>query len=184
MKRPETLALEQALGDKYCTPWQFGIHEVTLGVGGHERADFLTMSTTDVIRCFEIKVSRSDLYSKAKLTFCGHYNYLVAPRPIAELALSSDLIPSWVGVLAGTTLESLRDPTRRELSPEQLSIIKSSLVRSMAREINKSDPNNYDKLVRELNSLKSEVQQLRQELSEANQALRRARRTNIQELVR
>ena len=81
MKTNATLQLEEAIKRKYCTAEQFGVHEVTLGIGGHERADFMTISVNDVVRCFEIKVSMSDLKSKAKLTFCGNFNYLAARRP-------------------------------------------------------------------------------------------------------
>ena len=150
MKTEETLKLEQAIKEKYCTPWQFGIHEVTLGFGGRERADFMTISTNDVVRCFEIKVSMSDLRSKAKLTFCGRYNYLVAPYDVAVEALK--ILPPEIGVLYGDGLDVLRNPAYMEVSPEMLSVIKSSLIRSMAREVRKGDPTYYNNVARQLSN--------------------------------
>lgn len=159
MKTTETLKLEQAIKEKYCTPWQFGIHEVTLGFGGKERADFMTISTNDVVRCFEIKVSMSDLRSKAKLTFCGNYNYLVAPYDIACAAL--EILPSHIGVLYGYGLNVLRNPAYVEITSESLSIIKSSLIRSLSREVRKGDPTYYNKVALQLSHTQKNLNDLR-----------------------
>lgn len=170
MKTEETLKLEQAIKEKYCTPWQFGIHEVTLGIGGRERADFMTISTNDVVRCFEIKVSMSDLRSKAKLTFCGHYNYLVAPYDVAVEALK--ILPPEIGVLYGDGLDVLRNPAYMEVSPEMLSVIKSSLIRSMAREVRKGDPTYYNNVARQLSHTKKDLKNLRAKERITNRIIR------------
>ena len=159
MKTEETIRLEQAIKEKFCTPWQFGIHEVTLGFGGRERADFMTISTNDIVRCFEIKVSMSDLHSKAKLTFCGHYNYLVAPYDIAKAAMG--MLPSYVGILCGNRLEPLRNPSLMEVTPKMLSIIKSSLIRSLSREVRKGDPTYYNKVALQLSHTQKNLNDLR-----------------------
>lgn len=179
MKTKETLAIEQALFNEYCGPWQFGVHEVTIGLGGSERVDFLTISTHDVVRCFEIKVSKSDLNSKAKLSFCGNYNYLVAPKEIGLLALESEIIPSWVGVMVFSPqeeLEILRAPAYKEINAEALSVIKSSLIRSMSREINKSKSNNYNELSRDLSRTRRALKQLRREHAELKNEFNELRR--------
>lgn len=159
MKTNATLQLEEAIKRKYCTAEQFGVHEVTLGIGGHERADFMTISVNDVVRCFEIKVSMSDLKSKAKLTFCGNFNYLAAPYDIARAAL--DMLPSHVGILYGDSLQMMRSPAYCEVPPELLSTIKTSLIRSMAREMRKGDPTYYNAVVRRLSHARKSLGDLR-----------------------
>lgn len=61
----------------------FGAFEVVMGANtigyGNEYVDFLTMDSDSVFRCYEIKVSREDLHSNARLSFYGDYNYLVVP---------------------------------------------------------------------------------------------------------
>lgn len=159
MKTEKTLRLEKAIKNKFCDYEQFGVHEVTIGFGGRERADFVTITTDDIVSCFEIKVSKSDLNSKAKLTFCGHYNYLVAPYAVAKEALEK--LPEWVGVLYDEDLKILRAPQPMSISAEALSVIKSSLIRSMYREINKSDPTKYNIISRELAQSKKKLKELK-----------------------
>ncbi|RBR96506.1 hypothetical protein EB62_00956 [Enterococcus faecalis] len=53
----------------------FGCFEVTIGWFGKERVDFMTYSTDNTIRCYEIKVTLADLKSSAKQTFLSDYNY-------------------------------------------------------------------------------------------------------------
>ncbi len=49
-------------------------------------------------RCYELKVTKSDFHSKAKLSFIGHYNYFVLPLKLyREVA---DEIPEKIGVLS------------------------------------------------------------------------------------
>lgn len=63
----------------------YGCYEVCLGAGyGDEYVDYMTMSSTNVFRAYEIKVSLSDLKSKAKLSFCGDYNYIVLPEELYQ----------------------------------------------------------------------------------------------------
>jgi hypothetical protein len=48
-------------------------------------------------RCYELKVTKSDFHSKAKLSFIGNYNYFVLPQALyTEVA---DEIPEHIGVL-------------------------------------------------------------------------------------
>jgi len=48
-------------------------------------------------RCYELKVTKSDFHSKAKLSFIGNYNYFVLPKKLYEEV--ADEIPSHIGVL-------------------------------------------------------------------------------------
>lgn len=61
----------------------YGCYEVCLGAGyGDEYVDFMTMNSTNVFQAYEIKISLTDLKSKAKLSFCGDYNYIVLPTEL------------------------------------------------------------------------------------------------------
>lgn len=48
-------------------------------------------------RCYELKVSKADFRSKAKLSFIGNYNYFVLPAALFEKI--KEEIPSSVGVM-------------------------------------------------------------------------------------
>ncbi|MGO3727676.1 hypothetical protein [Enterococcus viikkiensis] len=48
-------------------------------------------------RCYELKVTKADFYSKAKLSFVGNYNYFVLPEVLYEKVYAD--IPSEIGVL-------------------------------------------------------------------------------------
>lgn len=38
----------------------FGVNEVTIGLKGKERVDYMTCSTEGIFRCYEIKISKAD----------------------------------------------------------------------------------------------------------------------------
>lgn len=69
----------------------YGAFEVVMGqntIGyGNEYVDFLTMDSNNEFRCYEIKVSKEDLYSNNNLSFYGDYNYLVVPEFLFKDAL-------------------------------------------------------------------------------------------------
>ncbi|WDT65211.1 hypothetical protein NV391_09605 [Companilactobacillus crustorum] len=48
-------------------------------------------------RCYELKVTKADFHSHAKLSFIGNYNYFVLPQKLYQEV--SDEIPSQIGVL-------------------------------------------------------------------------------------
>ena len=74
----------------------FGCFEVTIGFGGRERVDYMTYDTKGVFRCYEIKCTKSDFYSKAKKSFVGNYNYYVLTKELYE-EVKKD-IPKHIGV--------------------------------------------------------------------------------------
>ena len=61
----------------------YGAFEVVIGHNtmgyGNEYVDFLTMTSDNEFRCYEIKVSKEDLHSNAQLSFYGDFNYVVIP---------------------------------------------------------------------------------------------------------
>ena len=48
-------------------------------------------------RCYELKVTKADFHSKAKLSFIGNYNYFVLPQKLFEEV--QDEIPTHIGIL-------------------------------------------------------------------------------------
>ena len=130
-KTAETLAIEKALY-KYTKAGGLGIYgcfEVSLGAGyGNERVDFMTLSSDDEFRCYEIKVSKADFQSKAKLSFLGDFNYLVIPSrllpEIQDLESYAYLLVQGTGILlfheesrydSAITIE--RKPKKKEKKP-------------------------------------------------------------------
>ena len=89
MKTDLTKEVEQALvlATKADGIGVYGALEVTLGEGyGSERVDYMTMDCKNVFRCYEIKTSKEDFYSRAKLSFVGDFNYLVLTKDVYEQA--------------------------------------------------------------------------------------------------
>ena len=94
MKTDTTKQAEMLLWRDNRKMGNFGCFEVSIGFnddyrGCVERVDFITYDTKGVVRCFEIKVSKSDLNSKAKKSFIGDFNYYVMPSELWE-SLQSD----------------------------------------------------------------------------------------------
>lgn len=65
-------------------------------------------------RCYELKVTKADFHSKAKLSFIGNYNYFVLPQKLYEEV--ADEIPTHIGVLIYRSF----DKKAVEASPQTL----------------------------------------------------------------
>lgn len=176
-KREETTALEDAL-HKYVKFNRFyGCEEVTIGFynNGHgdEIVDFILMDSKGVVKCYEIKVTLDDLKSSAKLSWYGHYNYLVVtPKLYQKVSDWSVYIPTHVGVIVGTSLTSKRKAKRCVLSPEDESMLKESMVRSMFYKMQRyKDAQSITRqkyLESRIRQLTKECNQYRDELSSTN----------------
>ncbi|EGQ3740955.1 hypothetical protein GMI01_03390 [Staphylococcus pseudintermedius] len=119
----------------------YGCHEVTIGIEplkkGREIVDFLTYDSKNVFRAYEIKVTKEDLKSNAKLSFVGHYNYFVLPRQLYEEVKGTDLLPFNVGiVIIGEGL--IKKSGRKTLSMSDNIKLLESLMRSLNRENKKN----------------------------------------------
>jgi hypothetical protein len=117
----------------------FGCFEVTIGWFGKERVDYMTYNTKGEFRCYEIKISKSDFYSKAHKTFVGHFNYYVMPKSLFN-ELSAE-IPNGIGVYAigdseYDVMRCVKKPKRMELKVNE-QILKDSLIRSLCRDVDK-----------------------------------------------
>lgn len=112
----------------------FGCFEVTIGWFGHRRVDYLHIDTKDNVRCYEIKVSKSDFHSKHGHNFLGNYNYYVMPEKLYEEI--KDEIPNSIGCLVYkegySELVSVKKAKKLKIS--NLSEMKSYLIRSLHRE--------------------------------------------------
>jgi len=104
-------------------------------------------------RCYELKVTKADFHSKAKLSFIGNYNYFVLPQALFEEIQAE--IPSHIGVLSYRAFDQraldlspqpLRTPgfltvvkkaQRQDLQVEQLPLI-SHFITSLFREVDKA----------------------------------------------
>jgi hypothetical protein len=134
----------------------FGCFEVTIGWFGDERVDYLTYDTKGIWRCYEIKISKSDFYSNAKKTFVGHFNYFVMPRELYN-EVKPD-IPKHIGVYAEGKYSVKKAKKQKLLVDEQ--ILKDSLIRSLARDVEKlfksNDPNYVERMNRRVRELEKE----------------------------
>lgn len=143
MKTKETQMIENLLEDDTRKKRIYGCKEVTVGFPwqcmGREIADYITIDTKDIIRCYEVKVTMQDLKSKSKKSFYGHYNYLAVTEQLWQkieksgICLSDYGIPDWAGIISfGTySFSSVRKAAKQDISQEQLSILKTSIIRSM-----------------------------------------------------
>lgn len=140
-KSERTLEFEKYLRRYTGKQGIFGCPEVTIGWFGNERVDFLTYDTNNLFKCYEIKVTRSDFYSKCHNTFIGNYNYYVMPRDL-YYEIKQD-IPEEIGVLVEnkigdkiyeqSPLRSIKKAIKQDLKVDQ-DILKNSLIRSLCRE--------------------------------------------------
>lgn len=147
MKTQETLDIEKALleacfaENNKSLAKRYGCSEVTIGFArssigkGDEVVDFMGFEKDkQIFRCYEIKVSLSDLKSKCAKSFYGHYNYLVVPEWLYwDCGDISVYVPDYVGIITfrDDTLTSMKRAKKRELSAETVGILKDSLIRSM-----------------------------------------------------
>jgi hypothetical protein len=91
----------------------------------------------DIFKTVEIKISKSDFNSKAKLSFVGNYNYLAMPKELYEQVKND--IPKGVGVLinnGGWYCQCVVKPKKQELKyPKEKLLI--SMTKSLSREFYK-----------------------------------------------
>ncbi|MGM0124313.1 hypothetical protein IGI37_001690 [Enterococcus sp. AZ194] len=98
-------------------------------------------------RCYELKVSKADFRSKAKLSFIGHYNYYVLPKELYEQV--KEEIPSEIGVLvyrpyaseevvdSKGTFRVVKKPQKKELEVEEAALT-NRFFASLFREVRKA----------------------------------------------
>jgi len=77
-------------------------------------------------RCFELKVTKSDFHSKAKLSFIGNYNYFVLTQKLFDEI--KDEIPNHIGVLTYRAFdkEAVENSPQTLRAPGFLTVAKKS----------------------------------------------------------
>ena len=172
-KTKTTIELQDALINDTRQKRIYGCEEVTIGFQnsgrGHEVADFMTMDSKGILRCYELKVTLQDLKSRAKKSWYGHYNYLVVNDKLYKKIEDWTLfVPEGVGILCGTSLSCRKKPSRKNIPQETETMLKESLIRSLYWKIEKyRDAANLEK--------KTELEKKIRELEkEKNSAIDRA----------
>lgn len=163
-----TLSLERDIYHAMAKQGVFRCFEVTIGWFGYERVDFMTYDTKGIFRCFEIKSSLADFNSKAKKTFCGHYNYYVLTPELFEKV--KERIPLHIGVYVDG--RCVKKPKKQELTVDHR-ILQDSMLRSLCRE---SDKAYLSGDIRVNANLKKRIRQLEKEREHAKQSYRSLQR--------
>lgn len=201
-KRIETLSIEEVLRADTQEKRIYGCEEVTIGFfwsgGGKEHVDFMTMDSKGIFRCYEIKVTMADLKSKAKKSFYGHYNYLVITeklwKEISEsgIDLSQYGIPDYVGITICVLSDDgkqvskwnrwrkPRSAKKQNISEEDESMLKESLVRTMYYKMEKyrriSDGSAYTLEKQEKAKYKSSYEKLCRKHANIQKAMMKAQK--------
>ncbi len=170
-KTEETIKLENAIWKATAKQGVFGCFEVTIGWFGDERVDYMTYDTKGIWRCFEIKVSKSDFYSKAKKTFIGHFNYFVLPSKELYEDVKDD-IPKHIGVyICG----GYSKKTKKQVLQVDEQVLKNSLIRSLSRETTKlyksENPRVMEQHNRRVKRLEDDARRYREELQKMHSLL-------------
>lgn len=150
-KRNETIDLEKALIRDTREKRIYGCEEITIGFVnsglGNEIVDFMTMDSKGIIKCYELKVTLTDLKSSAKKSWYGNYNYLVVSSELYNKVKDwNEYVPEHVGIIAGTGLESQRKAKKCIIDKDTELMLKESMVRSMYWKVDKyKNANNLEK---------------------------------------
>ncbi len=135
-KTKETLELEKALDEVSRNKREYGCEEVTIGFKkdghGNEIVDYLTMDSKGIFKCYELKVTLSDLKTDNKKSFYGDYNYLVVSKSLyAKSPTWENYIPPYCGILVGTELTVKKQAKKKDITDETKNMLKDSLLRSV-----------------------------------------------------
>lgn len=95
MKTEETYRLEEIITLATWKPGIIGCAEVGLGELGIVDYATVELGGDQLIRCYELKITRSDFLSDAKKSFVGNYNFYVIPSELYD-SVKGD-IETWVG---------------------------------------------------------------------------------------
>ena len=115
-----------------------------------ELVDVMTYESNSTIRCWEIKVSLSDLKSKAALSFFGDYNYLVLPEELYKEArnkgLMSDFFWQGIGVFVflNGKLYCEKKAKKKSVDLGVKQLLLESMTRALARDAKKYYSHHYN----------------------------------------
>lgn len=149
-KTQTTRMLEKLLSEHFNRFSEFFVFECTYGWAGKEIVDAIMYNNEREVSCYEIKQSKSDFNSKAKLSFFGNKNYFVMPYELYE-QVKNDIYNNYkhVGVYVPCKIPRYGDndrvydvyemlycikPARRQELQADKEVILSSMLRSMQRD--------------------------------------------------
>lgn len=175
-KCKETIELEALLHKNTRENRCYGCEEVSIGFSnsgyagrGPEIVDFMTMDSKGIIKCYEIKVTLSDLKSNAKKSWLGHYNYLVVSDELYEKLDGNfeSYIPSYVGIVTKghekwnkEGIEVRKRAKKQNVDSQMEILLKESLVRSLYWRMDKyraeSDPDKEKRRKEKMKELQKE----------------------------
>jgi hypothetical protein len=125
-------------GNKYVA----GAFEVTVGyiafAQHYERVDYVTIGTDGTIRAYELKTSVSDYHISAKLSWIGHYNYLVLTQDVYDQV--KQVFPYRIGVLVmdeSGKIHQKKKPSRHQHSVGECAEIVESMLKAASRDAGK-----------------------------------------------
>lgn len=119
----------------------YGAFEVAIGKGyGDEYADYMTMTSANEFRCYEIKITRSDYKSNNKLSFYGDFNYLVMPEELYQELEEKHELHYDVGIYTykDGRLTLMKKPSRKTVRIDQRIMLMHCMIRSLSRLTTKS----------------------------------------------
>lgn len=139
MKTKETLNLELALFNYLQKLGTYCVFECQIGRFKGGRVDCISINTNNIVKCYELKVTRNDFHSKHGHNFIGHYNYYVIP-----LGLYKDIakeVPNDIGVLVSeqNELYCIKNSKKKECK-YKIEQIKDFVLRSLYRKFQVSFP--------------------------------------------
>lgn len=146
MKTELTRRAERAVWYNTQKMGTFGCFEVTIGWMGKEIVDYITYDTNGEVKCYEIKVSKTDFLSKANQTFIGHFNYYVMPEELYNQLIKENIpgllfqINSYgtgVYTFGKTGWRNVRKAKRRKVNHSIVATVLESMLRSTSREVQK-----------------------------------------------
>lgn len=160
----------------------FGCFEVTIGIGGNERVDYMTVDSKAIWRCYEIKCTLADFRSKAATSFYGHYNYYVLTAELYEKV--HEEIPKHIGIYVGKRL--MRRAKKKPLILDD-DVLKMSFIRSLSREADKyrksENPKAIEMFNRKISRLEKENWDLRQKQTQLQNKLFRKFGRNWRDII-
>ena len=132
MKTQETKDMEHTLYVTCREANALVVEEVTLpnalGI-----VDTLSLASDQTVTCYELKITKNDFHSKAKLSFIGHDNYFVLPAALVPQVI--DEVPDKVGVLVFHYFDPAALPARLPI-PGYFSLLKKPVRQPLGCDFN------------------------------------------------
>lgn len=134
-KSQKTYELEEIITIATARKNRCGCAEVALGDDGIVDYISIELGGQHIVRCYEIKISKSDFLSDAKKTFVGEYNYYVIPSEL-WMDIRGHVEPS-IGVWCVT--KTGRAYVKKKARPKKCTRSKSEIFMQIVRALNREN---------------------------------------------